>query len=143
MHYISARKNYQSIDEVIAESKKIRYVCATGVVLKIAELEYKCQREIYNKNSDVIVDEIMRAWGLLTNAHMISSEEAVGNLALLKLGACLNIIKFKNQRILDDLFFVIQPMSLAVTDNRASSVVERDKIRAKSIAQTLNGSRVL
>ena len=113
-----------------------------SITMEIANLELKTQKQMYKDAPEEIIDRVMRAWGLLTNAYMLSSSEAVQNLAVLKLGACVGIIKFKNVRILDDLFFIIQPNTLVTVDNRASSVIARDKIRAARIAEALRSSRV-
>jgi len=114
------------------------------VAVQIANLEFRAQSQMYKRDPDQIVDAVMRSWGLLTNAYMISSSEAVENLAMLKIGVNLGIIKFKNQsgRILDDLFSIIQPQTLATVDNRASAVTSRDKIRATRITELLKSSRI-
>jgi len=115
-----------------------------SVTVQIARHEIRAQSNMYKQSPDQIIDAIMRAWGLLTNAYMISTTEAVENLAMLKIGANLGVIKFKNQSqsILDDLFFIIQPKTLATTDNRATAITTRDKIRATRIAELLRASRV-
>ena len=113
-----------------------------SAALSIAKREFMVQARLAKERPDEIADQVFRAWGILTNALMMSSAEAVSHLSLLKLGACLGIIAFKNVRILDDLFFVIQPNTLAVQDNRASSVITRDKIRAARIAEILHASRI-
>ena len=112
------------------------------LTVQIAKAELEKQKEIYRADPDFLVDRIMRSWGLLTNAHMLSSDEAVGNLAYLKLGACLGIVEFKNNRILDDWFFMVQPATLTTQDDRASSVRSRDKIRAQKVAEVLRSSRI-
>lgn len=124
----------------MTEKQILDMVQSTAV--QIGNLELRAEADMYRKTPDQIIDGVMRAWGLLTNAYMISSAEAVENLAMLKLGSNLGIMKFKNQRILDDLFFVIQPRTLATVDNRAGNVVARDKIRASRIAKELHASRV-
>ena len=113
-----------------------------NVSWQIAKLEIKAQEQMYKNSPDQIIDGVRRAWGTLTNAYLLSSGEAMETLALLKLGSCLGIIKFKNQRILDDLFFIIQPNTIATTDNRATAVLQRDKIRAQRISEHLRASRV-
>jgi len=114
------------------------------ITTQIAKMEMDTQATLYKQNQDAILDDVMRAWGLLTNAYMLSSDEAVQNIALLKLGSCLGIIKFKNNnsKILDDMFFIIQPNTLVTVDNRATAVIERDKIRAKRVKDLLLSSRV-
>jgi protein arginine kinase len=113
-----------------------------SVTVEIATLESKAQQELFKSSPDEIVDGVMRAWGVLTNAYLLPSAEAVENLAMLKLGACLGILKFKNARILDDLFFIIQPQTLVTQDNRLQNVTERDKLRANRVAKELHASRI-
>jgi protein arginine kinase len=113
-----------------------------SVTVQIAELEIKAEAAIFRQQGDGIIDSVLRAWGLLTNAFMLSSAEAVENLALLKLGSNLGILKFKNQRVLDDLFFTTQPETLKTVDTRAAATAARDKIRAKRVAEVLRQSRV-
>jgi len=113
-----------------------------AVTVQIAKLELKMQQTMYKKEPDAIIDRVMRAWGVLTNAYMISSAEAVEYLAILKLGVCVGIIKFKNARILDDLFFITQPNTLVTVDDRAAHVITRDRIRAARVADALRSSRM-
>ena len=112
------------------------------LAIQIAKAELKLQQEIYKQDPDYITDKIMRSWGILTNAHMLSSAEAVEHLSYLKLGTCLDIIEFKNNRILDDWFFIVQPATLTIQDDRAASVRTRDKIRATKVAEVLRSSRI-
>jgi protein arginine kinase len=113
-----------------------------SVTMQIAKLETRAQIDTFRKNGDEVMDSVMRAWGILTNAYMISSVEAVENLALLKLGSNLGILKFKNHRVLDELFFIIQPQTLVTVDNRATAITERDKIRAKKVGDILRSARL-
>jgi protein arginine kinase len=80
-----------------------------AIAIQIAKIELNLQAKLYKSDPDGIVDQVFRSWGVLTNAFMLSSAEAMDHLAFLKLGATLGIIDFKNNRILDDLFFIIQP----------------------------------
>ena len=113
-----------------------------SVAIQLAQLELAAQNALYKANPDVITDQVALAYAILTGAYMISSSEAVDHLALLKLGSCLGLVKFKNNRVLDDLFFVIQPATLTTQDTKAQSVHERDKIRATRVADILRTSRV-
>jgi protein arginine kinase len=111
------------------------------IAMQIAKIELTLQARLYKDDPDDIINQVLRSWGILTNAHMISSGEAVEHLALLKLGSCLEIISFKNNRILDDLFFIIQPATLTAQD-KASNVRERDKIRAQKVSDILMKARI-
>ena len=110
------------------------------VTEQICNIELNLQAELLQKNQDDIIDQVMRSFGLLTHAHKISSDEATENLAWLKLGECLGILKFK-VGVLDDLFFVLKPASLQSQNEKANDILTRDKMRAQKIATTLGSSR--
>ena len=113
-----------------------------SIAIQIAQMEVKLQQKIFKDDPEWIIDQVYRSWGILTNALMIGTSEAVDHLAMLKLGSCLDIISFKNNRVLDDLFFTIQPATMVTQDDRATSVRERDKIRAAKILSELRALRV-
>jgi len=110
--------------------------------IQIAKIELELQQKLFKDDPDGIVDQVCRSWGILTNAVMISTSEAVDHLAMLKLGACLDIIALKNNRLLDDLFFTVQPATMATQETRAANVRERDKLRAAKISEVLRTSRI-
>jgi protein arginine kinase len=115
-----------------------------SVVTKIAVAELNLQRQIFNDNKDEIIDNVMRAWGTLTNAHLLSSKEANDKLVWIKLGVCLNILAFKNDRIIDDLFFFTKPATL-LTNARLGTdapAAARDKLRASQIREKLLFNRI-
>ncbi|MCL2228901.1 MAG: hypothetical protein FWC00_03675 [Firmicutes bacterium] len=123
-------------DEILAMVK--------AVTLQLVLLEKQTEAGLFKSEQDQIIDGVMRAWGLLTNAHMLTSAEAVENIAFLKLGSNLGILRFKNDnsKIIDDLFFIIQPRTLITQNNRASGTAERDKIRARMVREKLLQARI-
>lgn len=124
----------------MSEQQILENVQSVAIGLATAELEL--QQQLFTQIPDEIIDQVSRAYGILTSAYLLSSAEAVDHLAFLKLGACLGIIRFKNNRILDDLFFIVQPATLTTQDERAQSVNQRDKIRATRVAEVLRTSRI-
>jgi len=113
-----------------------------AVAIQLSKMELELQQRLFQDDPDAITDQVYRSWGILTNALVLSSSEAVDHLAMLKLGACLDIIRLKNNQELDNLFFLIQPATLVTQDDRASSVSARDKIRAAKVSEVLRHSRI-
>ncbi|MCL2846411.1 MAG: hypothetical protein FWE38_01850 [Firmicutes bacterium] len=107
----------------------------------LAKREVAAQAEWFTSAPDTIIDRVYRAFGILTHAHKISSDEAMDLLAWLKLGDCLSILRFK-PRALDDLFFVTKPATLITQNERSSDILTRDKMRAKKIATVLRSNRM-
>jgi len=108
------------------------------VVTRIATTEISLQRQLWQKSPDKIIDKVMRAWGLLTNAHLLSSNEAIEQLVWIKLGIGLKILSFRNNRIVDDLFFITQPATIAT--NHSLHIADQiicDQKRAEQVREKL------
>lgn len=116
-----------------------------SAVQKIAIAEIKLQQKIYTEDRDTVNDHVMRAIGILTNAILLSSAEATEHLVWIKLGLSLGILSAKNNRIVDDLFFVTKPSTLLtqIQSTKKLSAQERDKIRATKIRETLRSAVII
>lgn len=66
-----------------------------AVVLSIIEQERKA-RQILQKSSIKLEDEIYRTYGVLKNARLMSEKEAIEYLSLIRLGVAMNIIDTNN-----------------------------------------------
>lgn len=109
-----------------------------GKINELAAIELNLERELWQKSPDQIIDRVMRAWGLLTNAHLLTSQETVEQLVWIKLGVALKILAFKNDRVIDDLFFVTKPATLTTNSKlKNADKITRDRLRAASIREKL------
>jgi protein arginine kinase len=87
------------------------------IVPRIVEYERISRRELLSQRRIGVEDHVMRAWGLLSNARLLGTEEAMQALSLVRLGVLLGIIKDKSAQNLDvrhinQLLLVIQPAHL-------------------------------
>lgn len=113
------------------------------LVTKIVTIELNLQRELWQKSPDKIIDKVMRAWGILTNAHLLSSDEAVEQLIWIKLGIGFKILSFRNNRIIDDLFFITKPATIITNHHlQNASQLLRDKKRAELVREKLLSFRM-
>lgn len=113
------------------------------IVTKIATTELNLERELWQKTPDQIIDKVMRAWGILTNAHLLTSDEVVDQLVWIKLGIGFKILSFRNHRIVDDLFFITKPATIATNHNlKNANQLQRDKIRAQQVREKLLSFRM-
>ncbi len=113
-----------------------------NIVFQITNAEINEQRKLWAKSSDKIIDNVMRAWGILTNAHLLSSTETMDHLIWIKLGSLLGIISFKNDKIIDDLFFITKPATLVTNNGINNDKILRDKVRAVRIREKLLSFRI-
>ena len=108
------------------------------IITRIATTELNLQRELWQESPDKIIDKVMRAWGILTNAHLLTSDEAVEQLVWIKLGISLKILSFRNHRIIDDLFFITKPATLVTNHHlQNASQIQRDKKCAEQVREKL------
>ncbi len=108
------------------------------IVTQIATTELNLERELWQKSPDKIIDKVMRAWGVLTNAHLLSSDEVVEQLVWIKLGIGFKILSFRNNRIVDDLFFITKPATIVANHHlQNASQLQRDKKRAEQVREKL------
>lgn len=108
------------------------------IVTSLANTELNLQRELWQKSPDKIIDKVMRAWGILTNAHLLTSDEVVEQLVWIKLGIGFKIISFRNNRIIDDLFFITKPATIIANHNlQNANQTQRDKKRAELVREKL------
>ena len=108
------------------------------LVTKLATIELNLERELWQKSPDKIIDKVMRAWGILTNAHLLTSDETVEQLVWIKLGIGFKIIAFRNNRVIDDLFFTTKPATIVTNYHlQNTSQIQRDRKRAEQVREKL------
>lgn len=88
-------------------------------------------------NPGKLTDIIMRSYGILNYAHMISSEEFIKLYADVRLGISLGYIKDIDYEELDALMISVMPANLIKQSDRELSNGERDIFRAKYVKNKL------
>jgi protein arginine kinase len=83
------------------------------------------------EKSLLVQDHVERACGILSNARLMSSGEALNLLSTLRLGLDLGIVTRFSPRELDTLFISIQPAHLQKLENKILDADQRDVVRAE------------
>lgn len=105
------------------------------VAEKIIELERAGRNEVFKNSKDLITDKIKRAYGIIRNAHMISSSEFLSLYSMIRLGITYGIIKDIDYKTLDMLLVKVMPANLILHYNNAEA--NRDILRAEYIKEVL------
>ena len=113
-----------------------------SAVKKICELEKEARQRLLKENPDLIFDLVMRAYGVLTNCYSIDWVEFMKLCGELKLGLSLDIIKLKNNKILDELLDICTDANLKKLSNKEMNESEISKYRAEYAGNILKKSRV-
>ncbi|MEL7648246.1 MAG: protein arginine kinase [Sedimentibacter sp.] len=109
----------------------------TQIVVQIVEKEERMRAHLKKNNLTEIEDDCFRAYGLLTNARRMSSDEAMKLLSLLKLGKEMGIIDAAKNTDIYSLMVKIQPNNIASSYGTEFTAKERDKIRSEIIRNEL------
>ncbi len=82
------------------------------------------------KKTKVVFNHIGRAYGVLANAHSISSKETMNLLSLMRLGVDLGLFPAVERSLVDELFIITQPAHLQKQFSDKLSAEERDLLRS-------------
>ncbi len=107
------------------------------VLAQIIEHEENARQTLLEKKPKVVFNHIGRAYGILANAHSISSKETMNLLSLLRLGVDMELFPGTQRSLVDELFLVTQPAHLQKQVSDKLSAEERDLIRADMVRERL------
>ncbi|MFH1772250.1 MAG: protein arginine kinase [Candidatus Omnitrophota bacterium] len=105
----------------------------SGVVNQIKSQEVSARDTLLTKYKLSVQDSVFRALGILQNAMLITTKEALSHLSMLSLGMDLGIIKDIRREVVNNLFITIQPAHLQKTESKVLKDKERRFIRANII----------
>ena len=107
------------------------------VLSQIIEHEENARQTLMEKKPKVVYNHIGRAYGILANAHSISSKETMNLLSLMRLGVDMGLFPGMERALVDELFILTQPAHLQRQLSDKLSAEERDLIRADMMRERL------
>jgi protein arginine kinase len=107
------------------------------VVAQLIEHEENARGTLLEKKPKMVFNHVGRAYGILANAHSISSKEAMNLLSLMRLGIDLGCFPGSQRPLLDELFIGTQPAHLQRQHTEKLSADERDLLRADMLRAQL------
>lgn len=110
-----------------------------GLIRQVIEQEEQARQALLMQNKPMVEDKIWRSFGILRNAHIISSQETAELLSMVRLGVDLEIVKDVTRQCINELFIAIQPAHLQKVEGKKLSAPERDAKRAALIRKKLGG----
>lgn len=107
------------------------------VVHQMIEHELNARQKLLEEKPKVLFNHIGRAFGVLSNAHSISSKEAMNLLSLVRLAHDLKMFPSVPRALFDELLLVSQPAHLQRTHTGKLGADERDVLRADLLRDRL------
>ncbi len=107
------------------------------VVAQLIEHEQNARATLLEKKSKTVYNHIGRAYGILANAHSMSSKESMNLLSLMRLGFDLSLFQGADRILVDELFITTQPAHLQKRFTEKLTTEERDFLRADMMRDRL------
>ncbi len=123
--------NQQTLGE--SEEQIIRRLC--NVLDAVIEQENNAREKLLEDKGNKIFDKIGRARGVLTNCHLISSDEAMNHLSLMRLAIDMKLLPEVHRQLIDRMMIEIQPGHIQYTLKKTVEQTERDHERARLLRE--------
>jgi protein arginine kinase len=107
------------------------------VVPQIISYEQQARQALLDQRESAVDDKIWRAWGLLTHARAITTQEVLQLLSHVRLGVNLGRLDTVDIRTVNELFLLTQPAHLQKILGEVLPPAERRVARARMIRQKL------
>lgn len=107
------------------------------VLLQLIEHEENARASLMEKKPRTVYNHVGRAYGILANAHSISSKETMNQLSLMRLGVDLGLFPDTERSLVDELFILTQPAHLQKRYTEKLNAEERDLLRSDMLRDRL------
>src|SRR5437868_1164582 len=107
------------------------------VLAQLMEHEENARGTLLEKKHKMVFNHIGRAYGILANAHSISSKETMNLLSLMRMGVDVGLFPGVERGLVDELFIMTQPEHLQRQHSEKLSAEERDLLRADMVRDRL------
>ncbi len=105
-----------------------------SIVLQLVAQERAAAAEIIKNPSEE--DKIFRALGVLKNARLLSTDEFMELISVVRLGAARGLIDTQLEKI-NELIVDMQPATISAANKSADGPAARDAVRAKAVREAL------
>ena len=110
------------------------------VIPQFIDYERRARQSLLQRRAAAIDDKVQRAYALLRSARLISSEETMYLLSLLRLGVNLGRVSGVDLKAVNELFLLTQPAHLQRLLSREMSPQERGEARGEFIRRRLGAN---
>ncbi|MCP4631507.1 MAG: protein arginine kinase [candidate division Zixibacteria bacterium] len=110
------------------------------VTVQIIEYENAARDRLFDDARAEIEDKIWRAYGILENARILSTEEVMNLLSAVRLGYGMGVLKNIELSTINELLLLSQPAHLQKYLDTKMNSEERDFTRATLVRQKLQGN---
>ncbi len=130
-----ASGDFYQVSNQITLGKSEQEIVGTveSVVRQIIHYERKVRQALITDSRGNLEDRVWRAYGMLKNARIISSDETMDLLSSVRMGVNMGLISDVSIDTVNELFVQTQPAHLQKREGREISTADRDAARAQLI----------
>jgi protein arginine kinase len=107
------------------------------IINQVIEYEQNARQVLSTKNKNSLEDQVWRSYGILRNAHIISSSETIELLSNVRLGIDVGLLQGLTREIVNELFILTQPAHLQKIEGKTLTTHQRDAKRAELIRERI------
>ncbi len=109
------------------------------ITQKLLGFERDAQSDLMREAASQVEDKVWRAYGLLSNARVLSSQEFMNLLSAVRLGRSLRLIDSVPSSFMNRLMITTQSAHLQAEHGSVLQSGERDVLRARSVRRQMAG----
>jgi protein arginine kinase len=107
------------------------------VIETLVQRENQARENLLETKRPMLLDQVGRAYGILTHAYSISSKEALNLLSVMRLGIDLEFFPEEGRILINSLLMETQPAHLQHLSQQKLAAEERDHLRADIVREKL------
>lgn len=109
----------------------------SAIIKQISEQERTCRKALQQNSGIALEDRLYRSLGILTNARLLSTQEAMRLLSDVRLGVDLKAIPELTVQTLNELLVLVQPAMIQRFTDEKLTEASRDQKRAEIVRARL------
>ena len=134
---------YQISNERTLGKSEQEYIAQiNNLVNQICDMEVDARKQLLMARESEVIDIVSRAYGTLTNCYLLDCEEFMRLAGEIKMGIALNLVRMKDNFVVDKLMATCTPYSLLKLAGNITSTEEEKKFRASYVAKVLKSNRI-
>lgn len=132
-----------SNQSTLGESEESIIGTLVHITEEVAGHEQNARMRLMEGKRTFLYDQIGRAYGILANARMLTSREAIDALSGLRLGIEMGIVEGIDICRINQVLLMMQPGHLQKMEGKDLRPDERDKVRSRIVRQELDNVRIM
>src|SRR5580692_482791 len=109
------------------------------VIETLIQRENQARENLLETKRTMLMDQVGRAYGILSHAYSVSSKEALNLLSVMRLGIDLGFFPEEGRILTNSLLMETQPAHLQHFSQQKLAAEERDHLRADIVREKLKG----